>query len=120
MYDRADFYINGSALRSPFSDAIEERHDGHSRIVAALETGDAEAARQAAGVVGVKASPSGEISMSSNSPCSSIQASSCAGRPELQQEAVRPAAAGWPSCGHLGLDRPGDIRGDGAAGAPVE
>jgi DNA-binding GntR family transcriptional regulator len=48
MYDRADFFINGSASVSPFADALAERQDDHARIVAALEAGDPDAARTAA------------------------------------------------------------------------
>jgi DNA-binding GntR family transcriptional regulator len=48
MYDRADFFINGSAAVSPFADSVGERHGDHARIVAALEAGDPEAARAAA------------------------------------------------------------------------
>lgn len=48
MYDRADFYINGSAHGSPFSYSVPERHEGHDKVVAAIERQDAEAARTAA------------------------------------------------------------------------
>ena len=48
MYDRADFFINGSAAVSPFADAVAERQRDHGHIVAALEAGDPEAARVAA------------------------------------------------------------------------
>lgn len=48
MYDRADFFINASSPVSPFADSIRGRHREHAAIVAAIETGDAEAARTAA------------------------------------------------------------------------
>lgn len=48
MYDRADFFINGSASVSPFADAVEERQNDHARIVDALDAGDRRAARAAA------------------------------------------------------------------------
>lgn len=48
FFDRSDFFINGVALVSPFADALDARHADHEAIVAALEPGDAEAARRAA------------------------------------------------------------------------
>lgn len=48
MYDRADFVINSSSPVSPFADTIPYRHREHAAIVAAIETGDSEAARIAA------------------------------------------------------------------------
>ena len=48
MYDRADFYINGSALGSPFSYSVPERQDGHEKVVSAIARRDTEAARTAA------------------------------------------------------------------------
>ena len=48
MYDRADFFINSSSPVSPFADSIPGRHREHASILAAIEAGDAEAARTAA------------------------------------------------------------------------
>jgi DNA-binding GntR family transcriptional regulator len=48
MYDRADFFINSSSVVSPFADSIPSRQREHRTILAALEAGDAEAARTAA------------------------------------------------------------------------
>lgn len=48
MYDRADFFINGTAAVSPLADSVAERHADHQRILAALADGDPDAARAAA------------------------------------------------------------------------
>lgn len=48
FFDRSDFFINGAAPVSPFADSLDARHADHEEIVAALESGDAEAARRAA------------------------------------------------------------------------
>jgi len=44
FYDRADFFINGTANRSPMEGVVAERHADHERIRAAVERGDADAA----------------------------------------------------------------------------
>ena len=46
MYDRADFFINGTPPRSPFADNLPARQADHARILAALENADPDAARQ--------------------------------------------------------------------------
>jgi DNA-binding GntR family transcriptional regulator len=48
MYDRADFFVNASANVSPFAHSVPERHDEHARIVAGIETADADLAQAAA------------------------------------------------------------------------
>lgn len=46
MWDLSDFLINTTGSPNPLSSALDERHDDHERIRAALHAGDREAARQ--------------------------------------------------------------------------
>jgi DNA-binding GntR family transcriptional regulator len=48
LYDRADFFINATASRSPLEDTVAARHADHERIRAALGRRDPAAAEKAA------------------------------------------------------------------------
>jgi DNA-binding GntR family transcriptional regulator len=45
MWDLSDFLINTSGVPQPLSSALDDRHDDHERIRAALHAGDQNAAR---------------------------------------------------------------------------
>lgn len=46
MWDLSDFLINTTGRQQPLSSALEQRHDDHERIRAALHAGDQQAARR--------------------------------------------------------------------------
>jgi DNA-binding GntR family transcriptional regulator len=45
MWDLSDFLINTSGVSQPLSSALDDRHDDHERIRAALHAGDQATAR---------------------------------------------------------------------------
>jgi DNA-binding GntR family transcriptional regulator len=47
MFDLSDFLINTHGVGTPLSDALDERHADHERIIEALRMGDSVAARSA-------------------------------------------------------------------------
>ena len=45
MWDLSDFLINTTGAPQPFGSAVAERNEDHSRIISALDAGDAETAK---------------------------------------------------------------------------